>query len=100
MIGDYNRYASESCHTVKDSEKRLQQFKQGALQAYAKSLELCNSGPDNGIKPYNPVKLGLALNFSVFYYEIIGNAKRACVIAKDALTSAYASIDQCSEEMY
>ena len=35
--------------------------------------------------PYNPVKLGLALNFSVFHYEIMGDAKQACNIASEAL---------------
>lgn len=52
------------------------------------------------MKPYNPVLLGLALNFSVFYYEIVGNPKQACIIAKDALTGAYAAIDECSEDLF
>jgi 14-3-3 protein epsilon len=82
MVGDYNRYASESCQSVFDAQDRLVQFKQGALNAYGKSLDLCNRGGDNGIQPYNPVKLGLALNFSVFYFEIIGDSRKACSIAK------------------
>jgi len=98
MVGDYNRYASESCQTVPDHVQRLQEFKQGALRAYSKSLELCNRGA--GIEPYNPVKLGLALNFSVFYYEIIGNAKQACTIAKQALETAIAVVDDCNEEVF
>ena len=75
MVGDYNRYAAESCQGVFDAEKRLKKFKKGALSAYGKSLDLCNNRSDNGIRPYNPVKLGLALNFSVFYFEIIGDAR-------------------------
>ena len=98
MIGDYNRYASESCSSDQ-SKERLPGFKQGALDAYSKSLELC-SRKDCGIKPYNSVKLGLALNFSVFYYEIMSDAKRACEIAKDALESAIEVIDDCSEENF
>ena len=86
MVGDYNRYASESASSS-DSLERLPAFKQGALDAYKKSLELCTR-PESGIKPYNAVRLGLALNFSVFYYEIMGNAKRACAIAKEALQTA------------
>lgn len=73
MIGDYNRYASESASSP-ESIDRLVQFKEGALQAYNKSLSLC-SRKDSGIQPYNSVRLGLALNFSVFHYEIMGNAK-------------------------
>jgi len=46
------------------------------------------------------VRLGLALNFSVFYYEIMGDAKKACTIAKDALESAIEVIDECTEENF
>ena len=84
MVGDYNRYASESCQIVKDAKERLKKFKQGALSSYSKSLELCNRS-GGGMLPYNPVKLGLALNFSVFHYEIMGDAKQACNIASEAL---------------
>jgi hypothetical protein len=61
---------------------------------------LCNRGPSCGIKPYNPVKLGLALNFSVFYFEIMGQANKACEIARAALKGALNEIDDCSEEIY
>ena len=37
MIGDYNRYASESASSD-DSKERLPSFKMGALDAYQKSL--------------------------------------------------------------
>jgi len=98
MVGDYNRYASESASS-QGSKERLPAFKQGALDAYKKSLQLCNR-PDSGIKPYNAVRLGLALNFSVFYYEIMGDAKKACGIAKEALQTAIEQIDECSEDLF
>ena len=98
MIGDYNRYASESASS-EESKIRLDAFKQGALDAYSKSLELC-SRKDSGIEPFNSVRLGLALNFSVFYYEILNDAKQACTIAKDALDSAIEVIDDCKEENF
>ena len=98
MIGDYNRYASESASSF-ESKERLPSFKQGALEAYKKSLQLCNRG-DSGILPFNSVRLGLALNFSVFYYEIMGDAKQACTIAKEALESAIEVIDECTEEHF
>ena len=100
MVGDYNRYASESCQAVEDAHSRLNSFKQGALKAYSKALELCNRGPESGIKPYNPVKRGLALNFSVFYFEIMGDAGIACEIARSSLKAALAEIDECSEDVY
>ena len=100
MVGDYNRYASESCQAVDDAADRLNKLKHGALKAYNKALELCNRGPESGVKPYNPVKLGLALNFSVFYFEIMGDAKKACEIARSSLKAALAEIDECSEDIY
>jgi len=30
----------------------------------------------------NPIRLGLALNFSVFYYEVLNQPEQACSLAK------------------
>jgi 14-3-3 protein epsilon len=42
----------------------------------------------------------LALNFSVFYYEILNSPDRACHIAKQAFDDAIAELDTLSEESY
>lgn len=35
------------------------------------------------ISPAHPIRLGLALNFSVFYYEAVGAIDKACEMAKE-----------------
>lgn len=44
--------------------------------------------------------MGLALNFSVFYYEILNSPDRACHLAKQAFDDAIAELDSLSEESY
>lgn len=65
MVGDYYRYMAESAQGDK-----LAQARDGALQNY-KEAEA--AGKD--MPPCNPIKLGLALNFSVFYYEVMQDNK-------------------------
>ncbi|GKA38811.1 14-3-3-like protein GF14 iota [Tanacetum coccineum] len=48
----------------------------------------------------HPIRLGLALNFSVFYYEIMNNSERACQLAKQAFDEAISELDSLSEESY
>ncbi|KAI7748200.1 hypothetical protein M8C21_002909 [Ambrosia artemisiifolia] len=48
----------------------------------------------------HPIRLGLALNFSVFYYEIMNSPERACHLAKQAFDEAIADLDSLSEESY
>jgi hypothetical protein len=44
--------------------------------------------------------LGLALNYSVFYYEILNDPEQACSLAKHAFDDAIAELDTLSEECY
>lgn len=78
MKGDYNRYMAE----FQKGEKRTKS-KDASLAAYQLATKEADSLP-----PGNLVKLGLALNFSVFYYEIEDNCKEACEIARQASKAA------------
>ncbi|GAA5945637.1 hypothetical protein JCM21900_004668, partial [Sporobolomyces salmonicolor] len=52
------------------------------------------------LPPTHPIRLGLALNFSVFYYEILNSPDKACSLAKLAFDDAIAELDTLSEESY
>lgn len=54
----------------------------------------------NRLKATHPIRLGLALNFSVFHYEILKNPDRACQLAKSAFDAAVTQLDNLSEENY
>lgn len=48
----------------------------------------------------HPIRLGLALNFSVFYYEILNQPGEACQMARQAFDDAISELDNVSEESY
>ncbi|KAJ7769693.1 14-3-3 protein, partial [Mycena maculata] len=52
------------------------------------------------LPPTYPIRLGLALNLSVFYYEILNSPGRAYHLAKQAFNHAIAELDTLSEESY
>ena len=55
---------------------------------------------DSELPPTHPIRLGLALNFSVFHYEINNEPSLACALAKQAFDDAIAELDTLSEESY
>ncbi|CAL8113678.1 unnamed protein product [Orchesella dallaii] len=71
MKGDYYRYLAEVAtgenRNIEDSQK-----------AYQEAFEISK----NKMAPTHPIRLGLALNFSVFYYEILNSPEKACQLAK------------------
>jgi 14-3-3 protein epsilon len=91
MKGDYHRYLSEfqTGDTRKESAG-------AALDAYQAASGIASSD----LPPTHPIRLGLALNFSVFYYEILNSPDRACQIAKQAFDDAIAELDTLNEESY
>jgi len=91
MKGDYYRYLAEVAvgedrNTVIDDSQK----------AYSEAFEIAKSQ----MQPTHPIRLGLALNFSVFYYEILNSPERACHLAKQAFDDAIAELDSLNEDSY
>ena len=88
MIGDYYRYIAENA--TGDS---LEKATNGALEHY----DLAQKAAEP-LKPYNSTKLGLALNFSVFHYEVKSDTSKACSLAEEALDAAKQNTDNMDNE--
>merc|ERR1711922_98468 len=65
-------------------------------KAYQEAFEIAKSK----MQPTHPIRLGLALNFSVFYYEILNSPEKACQLAKTAFDEAIAELDTLNEDSY
>jgi len=91
MKGDYHRYLAEFAtgNARKDAAEN-------SLLAYKAASDIANTE----LPPTHPIRLGLALNFSVFYYEILNSPDRACQLAKQAFDDAIAELDTLSEDSY
>ena len=89
--GDYHRYLAEFAI----AEKRKGSADK-SLEAYKNATEVASTD----LAPTHPIRLGLALNFSVFYYEILNSPDQACHLAKQAFDDAIAELDTLSEESY
>ena len=57
-------------------------------------------GAANELAVTHPIRLGLALNFSVFHYEVLSNPEEACKMARTAFEDAIAELDNVSEDSY
>jgi len=90
MKGDYYRYIAEF-----EREDKRQAAQGKAFDSYQLAL---NDGKD--LPPTDPILLGLALNFSVFYYEIMGDKDKACDMAKKYFDAAIPLIDRLEGEEY
>ncbi len=92
-------------HREADYYRYLCEFQTGAARENSSSkalvaYEAAQKVSVDSLQSTNPIRLGLALNFSVFYYEILGNPGKACAIAKTAFDDAIAELDMLPEESY
>jgi hypothetical protein len=98
LCGDYYRYLAEfqprdqGCH---DNARKFYD------EAYSIAKEPIIPGtPTEVLSRTNPVRLGLALNYSVCFYEILDEKDQACALANEAFDAALAKLDELDEHQY
>ena len=91
MQGDYYRYIAEF---TRASEK------DDASNKSRNSYEEAYKIAEKDLDATHPIRLGLALNYSVFYYEILQEREKACDMAKNAFDDAISGLDNVSDEYY
>merc|ERR1711904_329143 len=92
MKGDYFRYIAEFSGEQSEKKTAAANSAKGAYDdAMAAASELAVT---------HPIRLGLALNFSVFHYEVLNNPDEACKMARQAFEDAIAELDNVSEDSY
>jgi len=91
MKADYHRYLAEFA-----SQENHSKHSQDAHDAYKAASDIALAQ----LPPTHPIRLGLALNFSVFYYEVFSSPEKACVLSKAAFDDAISAMDSLDEEQY
>jgi len=88
MKGDYCRYIAEN---VDGNTKK--KYADQSLAAYNAALDAAKN-----MDYINPIKLGLVLNLSMLYYEVLGNKDEARKLAEDTLAKAKKALADADEE--
>jgi len=91
MKADYWRYIAE--FSDGDSKSKAAE---SARQAYEDAQKMA----EKGLAVTHPIRLGLALNYSVFQYEVLSNPDEACKMARTAFEDAIAELDNVAEDSY
>jgi 14-3-3 protein epsilon len=91
MKADYFRYIAE--FTDGDSKSKAAE---SARQAYEEAQKVA----EKDLAVTHPIRLGLALNYSVFQYEVLSNPEEACKMARTAFEDAIAELDNVAEDSY
>ncbi|KAL7254188.1 hypothetical protein ACSBR1_008567 [Camellia fascicularis] len=90
MKGDYYRYMTEFKVGTEKTEAV-----ENTIMAYKAAEEIAVSE----LAPTLPTRLGLALNFSVFFYEIEGASEKACSMVREAYEEAMAKLDSLGNKL-
>ncbi|KAA1477289.1 14-3-3-like protein [Dentipellis sp. KUC8613] len=89
MQGDYYRYLVECAR-----RQQREHYAQLSLEAYKGAYKHALGT----LEPWHPTRLGLALNFAVYYRDVRGSPERACHLAKHAFDEAVAAMWQMPEQ--
>ncbi|KAL8426072.1 hypothetical protein Efla_007345 [Eimeria flavescens] len=89
MKADYYRYLAEFAQ-----ENSFDSVVQKALEAYEQASKIADEGLPEG----HPVRLGIALNFSVFYFEALNDQTKACELAKAAIGTPESALSALPED--
>jgi|ERR1712086_47263 len=92
MKADYYRYLADA---ATGNDELWVECAGNAELAY----QLATKAAD-GMAVTHPIRLGLALNFSAFLYEVQEKQTQACDIAKQAFGDAMSELDNLNEESY
>lgn len=93
MAADYYRYLAEC--VPEDSASGVS-TKARATEFYKQAFDLAKKD----LQATHPIRLGLALNYSVCLYEIMKNKTEACELAKNAFDDAISKLDKLEEADY
>merc|ERR1712086_738390 len=91
MKADYWRYIAE--FSEGDTKSKAAE---SARQAYEDAQKVA----EKDLAVTHPIRLGLALNYSVFQYEVLQNPDEACKMARTAFEDAIAELDNVAEDSY
>lgn len=91
MLADYYRYIAEFTEGDLKSKAASQ-----ANSAYQDAEDVAKAE----LAVTHPIRLGLALNFSVFKYEVMAEPEAACQMARGAFEDAIAELDSVAEDSY
>ena len=92
MKADYQRYQLETISPMSSARKELEAE---ANVSYESALSLSRSLP-----PTHPIRLGVALNYSLFFKEIVGFSGAAYDIARTAFDDGNSLLDTLADETY
>jgi len=91
MKADYFRYIAE----IASDEEKLKAA-ESANGAYNEAKVLA----DKELPLTSPIRLGLALNYSVFQYEVLHTPDDACNLARTAFKDAVSDLDNLTEDSF